>query len=88
MGLPVVATPQAIDGLRGSDEVEWRVSDDPAGLAALAVEVMNDSTLAQRLGESGRRHVLAYYGWDSHMARFERLLEGGVAIVSGQRSMA
>lgn len=88
MGLAVVATPQAIDGLRGSAELEWRVSSEPDALAALAIEVLNDRALAQRLGESGRRHVLAVYGWDSHMTRFADLLDGGDAQDSGQRRMA
>ncbi len=88
MGLAVVATPQAIDGLRAGPDMDWRVSGDPEGLAALAVEVLSDRALAQRLGAAGRRNVLALYAWDSHMARFSELLDGGGADSQGHRRRA
>jgi len=88
MGLAVVATPQAIDGLRGGADLEWRVSEDPEALAELAVQVLTDRAMARRLGEAGRRNVLALYAWDSHMARFADLMDGGNGGPLKQRRMA
>lgn len=79
MGLPVIATPQALDGLRTCPGLEWRVSEDPERLAAMAVDLLDGPDEALRLGEAGRRCVCARYSWAEHMDRFVDLLEAPYA---------
>lgn len=76
MGLPVVATPQAIDGLRAGVDITGQVSEKPDELADRTVRLLSDPAGARRLGEAGRRHVIAAYDWASHMERFVDLIEG------------
>lgn len=76
MGLPVVATPQAIDGLRADAGIVGQVSEKPEELAERTVQLLSDPAGARRLGEAGRRHVIAAYDWADHMDRFVDLLDG------------
>jgi glycosyltransferase involved in cell wall biosynthesis len=48
--------------------------DGPADLAAAARRLVDDPGLADRLGESGRRHVQAEYRWDEALDRLDSLI--------------
>lgn len=75
MAQPVIATPQALDGLRACPGLDWQVSEDPAELVRMTVALMTDPALRARLGAQGRACVLAHYSWAEHMGRFIDLLE-------------
>ena len=75
MALPVVATPQALDGLRACPGLAWRVSEDPAEMAGMTVDLLSNPQERARLGEEGRRCVCTHYSWSEHMDRFVALLE-------------
>ena len=74
MGRPVVATPQALDGLRACDGMDWLVAESAAELAALSLRVlrMPDTAL---LGAHARGCVSRHYSWAEHMDRLIQLLE-------------
>jgi polysaccharide biosynthesis protein PslH len=78
MGRPVVATPQALDGIRDCPEMRWAVAEAPADLAKLCVEVLENGDSAGR-GRKGRACVLAHYSWAEHMDRLVALLDAPVA---------
>jgi glycosyltransferase involved in cell wall biosynthesis len=44
------------------------VADDPAGLAAAIVDLLDDPARAARLGGEGHEAVAARYGWDTTLA--------------------
>src|SRR5262249_32127905 len=46
--------------------------DDPATMAAQAVRLLRDPTLARRLGEAGRRRVARDFAWPHLAARAEQ----------------
>ena len=74
-GIPVVATavggiPEILqDGVTGY----LHPPGDAATLAARLLELLGDRELAGRLGEAGRQHVAAYFGFDQAMERFRQL---------------
>nr|WP_242513364.1 TIGR03087 family PEP-CTERM/XrtA system glycosyltransferase [Halochromatium salexigens] len=78
MGCPVVATPQALDGLRECAGMEWLVAEEAEPLAALALRLLRlGGEERSRLGGQGRDCVLRQYSWSEHLDRFVRLLESG-----------
>ncbi len=87
MARPVVATPQALEGLRTEPGMRWLVGDDPACFAQLCLLALS----GQPNGELGRRFVCRHYSWTEHGERLLRLLEGGsrplvAAIGAGSRA--
>jgi len=72
MGCPVIATPQAVDGLCDCPDGGWRVAETPEALARLCVEVVREAPPA---GAGGRDCVLRNYSWSEHMGRMVALLE-------------
>lgn len=75
MALAVVATPQALDGLRTCSGLDWQVSEEPESVAAMILALLADPAAAARLGAEGRRCVCTHYSWSEHMDRFVALLE-------------
>jgi glycosyltransferase involved in cell wall biosynthesis len=50
-----------------------------------AVDLLTeDASLAEAMGEAGRRYVERHYGWDTVMSRYERLLERAASLSSGK----
>ncbi|OOG21964.1 sugar transferase [Thioalkalivibrio denitrificans] len=78
MGRPVVATPQALDGLRDCPEMRWLVAEAPADLAKLCLQTLEDGDSAGH-GAKGRACVLAHYSWAEHMDRLMALLDAPTA---------
>src|SRR5262249_34724023 len=65
-GVPAIVTPEvgAADAVRESGG-GLVVEGDEASLAAALDRLAEDATLARTMGETGRRHVEAHYGWPS-----------------------
>jgi glycosyltransferase involved in cell wall biosynthesis len=73
-GVPVVVTPEvgAAEAVRESDG--GIVADGDEVLLAAAIDrLAEDAALARTMGDAGRRHVEAHYGWPSVAARMEAL---------------
>jgi glycosyltransferase involved in cell wall biosynthesis len=77
MGLPIIANPdggtveQVLDGQTG-----YLVEDDPAQLAARAIELLMDENLSRRMGRAGRDRVLNHFSLEKMTVAYQRLLEG------------
>lgn len=71
MAKPVVATPQAMEGIqaRAGEEV-MIAADDLAMIAAIPVAMHRPE-----MGTAARVRVLADFNWDDHLARVDSLLE-------------
>lgn len=74
MARPVVATPQALEGLRHDASMQWLVGAEPPELAALCQRAMQDPDLTD-WGKRGREFVCRHYSWSEHVDRLIRLLE-------------
>jgi sugar transferase (PEP-CTERM/EpsH1 system associated) len=71
MARPVVATPQAFDGLRALPGRDLLVGADAASLAALAAELLDGRHPA--LGAAARAAVQRNYDWDATLAGLDTL---------------
>ena len=77
-GRPVVGTTVGLDGLELVDGKHALFADSPDHFADAISRVLEDDGLANRLAETGRRHVEERYAWDAIGPRFASLLLDGV----------
>lgn len=75
MARPVLATPQAMDGIRPCPGLEWGVTESPERMAQCALELLRHGDAAG-LGRLGRECVRRHYNWSENLKRIEQLLEG------------
>ena len=62
-GLPIVSTTVGAEGIEASDGEDILIADAPAAFAEAVVRVLQDSRLAERIGEAGRATVERSYDW-------------------------
>ena len=75
MSRPVVATPQALEGLRERAGAEWMVGTTASELAELTLRALSE-TAAAEAGTRGRAYVCNQYRWTDHLDRLVGLLKG------------
>jgi polysaccharide biosynthesis protein PslH len=63
-GRPVIGTSIGLQGLDVSDDREVRLTDQTGAFAEALIEVLTNDQVAGRLGDAGRRHVEARFGWE------------------------
>ena len=71
MARPVVATPQALEGIDAIPDIEVRVAGDAAAMAAAVLTALNDS----RAGPAARQRVLESFSWAHNLVSVDQLLE-------------
>lgn len=64
-GLPVVSTKVGVAGLNLTNGENVLIADTVDDLAGKAVSLLEDSILAKKIGEAGRKHVENYFDWKS-----------------------
>jgi O-antigen biosynthesis protein len=64
MGLPIVATPVAIEGMYLRDGESCLVAESPAAIAAACVRLEDDDELWRRLSDGGREVVARHFSRD------------------------
>ena len=72
MGIPVVATPLSVDGIK-VEHGRSAIIAEAKDIAAAALEVLRDEDLRQRLSARGRELVESEYTWEQTAASYERL---------------
>lgn len=87
-GIPVVTTPQGVEGLKVEDGIHCLVADTPAGLASALRRLLDDRDLRATLAREGRRLVSDNYTWDSVTAPFVELMENLAGDRPGQGAPA
>lgn len=76
MGRPVVASPQAAEGIDATDEAHFLVAANPAEEAAKIVALLVDPARAQRLGLAARTRMEERYRWSATLNHLPDLLFG------------
>jgi glycosyltransferase involved in cell wall biosynthesis len=74
MARPVVATPQAAEGLHVRPGHELLVAADAAGFAAAIAGLLGDPARAKALGAAGRAYVLRAHDWAETLAPLDRAI--------------
>lgn len=63
MVTPVISTPQAVSALQIHAGQDVLVADTAGAIAQAAVTLLADHTLAEQIGQAGRRYVETYHDW-------------------------
>jgi sugar transferase (PEP-CTERM/EpsH1 system associated) len=71
MARPVVASPQAMEGISALHDQEVRVADDAATMAEAVLTAMDDADM----GRAARQRVRESFSWAHNLARVDQLLE-------------
>jgi len=73
MARPLISTTLACEGLDLEPGRDFLVADDPSRFAEAVIRVLEDRSLADRLGASGRQVVESRYGWEASAVQLEAL---------------
>lgn len=71
MARPLVSTSLACEGLGLESGSHLLVADNPSRFAEAVIRVLEDRSLADRLGAAGRQLMESRYGWDAATAQLE-----------------
>lgn len=74
MELPVLATPMSLGGLEAREGENVILAQTADGFAERALDLLADQDLRKRLGENGRKTVLAHYTWTQKARTMERIM--------------
>jgi len=77
MGKAVVASPEAIEGIRADPGVHLLGASTPREWVEAVVGLLDDPALGRRLGAAGRAYVEGAHAWDRCLAPFGSLLGVG-----------
>jgi len=84
MGVPMVATPLANEGIGAVDGEHLLIRDDGEAFAEAVARLLGDADLRGRLGQAGRQWILRHWTWEHHFARLEQMLLDLVASRRGR----
>ena len=76
MGLPVVGTSNAFQGIVAGHENGCRIVDDPQGFADEVVKILKDPEMQRECGRKAREFVQQHCRWDDCGFALEKLIEG------------
>lgn len=85
MEKPVLASPQAAEGIEARVGIELRVAADATEFVRQALDLLEHDHAA--LGAAGRARVLESYAWDKSLNRFETLLTRSGGFATGYQSV-
>ncbi len=88
MGLPVVASPEAFEGVRATPGEDLFVENNPKRFATRVIRILRNPHLARSLAENARRVIRERYDWDRNMSVLERLIEKAAARVPATEAEA
>lgn len=74
-GLPVVATPRAVQGLIAEVAEAVETAETPGDIASRLVRLLRHPEQARQQGLEGRRRVAAAYSWETALERLLQLIE-------------
>ncbi len=75
LGVPVVATPNAAEGIAAVSGEHMVVADAPADFADAVLRLMDSPAERARIAQGGRRLVEAQYGWRALGAQLAQILQ-------------
>jgi len=74
MGLPVVATPAAFEGIEAEPGTHLLIAQDSQAFAKRVCELIDDADARSRLGQAARQRVELRYCWDVPLQELDAVL--------------
>ncbi len=75
LGVPVVATPNAAEGIDGVSGEHMVIADSPQDFADAVLRLMDNAEERARIAQDGRQLVEAKYGWRALGAQLAQILQ-------------
>lgn len=74
MGVPVVSTSMANNGINAINGKEIFTTDDPEEFARLIIELINNKTLREQIVENAHLFVKQHFDWDHNLTDLNRMI--------------
>lgn len=74
MGIPMVITSVANEGIGARDGVHCYVRDDPASFAEAVIELLQDESMRQAFADESQGWIRQKWTWEYHFERLEEML--------------
>jgi len=74
MGIPVVATPQAFEGIEAQPGRDLIFGENPEKIAEGVIKLTREAFLRKSLGDNARRVIENNYCWTKNLERLDRIL--------------
>jgi glycosyltransferase involved in cell wall biosynthesis len=74
MGVPVVATSIANQGINAAHEQEILVADDPQSFAAATTRLLTDQCLRETIRENAKQFIDRNFRWEKNLQRLDELI--------------
>ena len=78
MGVPVVTSSVAANGVDVVPHEHLLVADDAQACAQAVLKLMHDRNERQRLSDAARARVMTHHHWPNSMRRMEAIIEGAM----------
>jgi glycosyltransferase involved in cell wall biosynthesis len=75
MGLPIVATPNSVQGVAARSNVDYLVEESAEGIAARVRDLLREPERARALGAQARAYVEEHYDWERIMDDLTGILD-------------
>jgi sugar transferase (PEP-CTERM/EpsH1 system associated) len=87
MRVPVVASPEAAQGIEAQGDRDLRVADGPQAFARAVLGLLRDPWARERYAAAGRACVERNHNWDRLLSRLEALVVGEPRTPQGARAL-
>lgn len=74
MGLPMVITSVANEGIKAVDGENILLADSPAAFAQHVVDLLRDAELRRQLGTAARQFIVEKWSWEKHFDDLEEMM--------------
>jgi len=74
-GLPIVTTPEGVEGIKAKDGEEIFINDDLKDLAEKALMLLKNKDLAEKVGRKAKRLVKEKYSWQNSAQKLDRVYQ-------------
>jgi glycosyltransferase involved in cell wall biosynthesis len=74
-GLPVVSTPEGVKGLDVTDGKECFIADSPKSFVTSIRKILDNPTLAKKVGVRGRQYVISHFSMDVMIERWKQVID-------------
>jgi polysaccharide biosynthesis protein PslH len=86
VGLPVVATSEAVKGIQLVKDEEVLIGDNPQEFASQVARILSDSTLYERVASKARSRVVESYSWKGIGAQLNEIIVDCKSVSRGWHS--